>query len=290
MNYNPDFLNYRAILTEEEKEKLFLLNKKINFKTFMSQKNIEELGIDFVYSSAMLEGNSYTLHDTLTLLKLGQTAGGKNFNDAVMILNLRKSYELLIANLKNSFSNINEYKDFIKENHFEISKDLVPKGKRGAIRNETIKISGTEYKPLSSSKMLDTELNYLLNISGKYDNPFEKAIYLHNNLAYLQYFVDCNKRTARNISSFELLRNEIFPCLYSKGSGQEYISNLLKYYETGDYSDFKNYFISTFEKSIQDNLTMELDSAIVQKIEKRNTDEIKNNHSTVFSASIKRKF
>ncbi|RLA06796.1 MAG: hypothetical protein DRQ51_08180 [Gammaproteobacteria bacterium] len=28
-------------------------------------------------------------------------------------------------------------------------------------------------------------------------NPFNQAIYLHNNLAYLQYFSDSNKRLAR---------------------------------------------------------------------------------------------
>ncbi|HFA7438646.1 TPA: Fic family protein [Neisseria gonorrhoeae] len=34
--------------------------------------------------------------------------------------------------------------------------------------------------------------------SPKIENPFDRAVYLHNNLAYLRYFKDCNKRTARN--------------------------------------------------------------------------------------------
>lgn len=58
-------------------------------------RNIEEIGIDFVYSPAKLEGNTYNQYDTQALLKLGQTAGGKLYSDAVMLINLRKVTDLL---------------------------------------------------------------------------------------------------------------------------------------------------------------------------------------------------
>jgi len=48
---------------------------------------------------------------------------------------------------------------------------------------------------LATKEKLDDELNYLFKVSESISNPFNQALYIHNNLAYLQYFTDCNKRT-----------------------------------------------------------------------------------------------
>lgn len=68
--------------------------------------NLDDIGINFVYSSARLEENSYSLLETFTLLQMGQTAGGKSFSDAVMILNLHDSFNLLIKNINNQVLNM----------------------------------------------------------------------------------------------------------------------------------------------------------------------------------------
>lgn len=251
MNYQPDFLNFREIFTNTEKQYLAELSQKIDINKLLDNpRNVEEIGIDFVYSSAQLEGNTYTKYETLHLLKMGQTAGGKLYSDAIMLINLRDSYQFLLANLKNEQLNL---KEFIKDTHSIISQNLVKKGMSGVVRDESVYISGTDYRPLVSAQKLDSEMNYLLNIAEKYENPFEKALYLHNNIAYLQYFIDCNKRTGRNLMNFILLNNNIFPCLFSESSqkANEYINSLIYYYETGDYYQFKLFFIETFEKSIQ---------------------------------------
>jgi Fic family protein len=56
----------------------------------------EESAIDFAYTSAQLEGNTYTRGDTIALLKAGRTAGGKAFAEAQMIVNLREAYEMCV--------------------------------------------------------------------------------------------------------------------------------------------------------------------------------------------------
>lgn len=52
--------------------------------------------MDFIHTSAKIEGNTYDKNDTLTLLEYRRTAGGKKYCDAKMILNLRDAYELFI--------------------------------------------------------------------------------------------------------------------------------------------------------------------------------------------------
>ncbi len=97
LRYQQDFLNIRPIFTAGEQEYLTELSDRLPLSVLTdSVRNIEEIGIDFVYSSAKLEGNTYNQYDTQALLKLGQTAGGKLYSDAVMLINLRESYRHLI--------------------------------------------------------------------------------------------------------------------------------------------------------------------------------------------------
>lgn len=246
MNYDPSFLNFKTILTTKEKEKLHNLSSKIEKDFLKNFRNIEEFGIDFVFNSSQLEGNTYDRFDTETLIKMGQTAGGKKFSDAVMILNLREAFSLIMKNLDQEIN-----KDFIKDLHFVIADKLVPQGMAGIVRQHSVKIGLCEYKPLTNPQQLENELNYLINISQKYEDPFEKALYLHNNLSYLQYFTDCNKRTARNVMAFSLIKENLFPCLFSLSNPIDYSKSIVNYYETGNYDQFKNYFINSYEKTIQ---------------------------------------
>lgn len=141
---------------------------------------------------------------------MGQTSGGKLYSDATMILNLRDSFYFLLNSHLNEGQNSilhdeKKLKSFIKENHYIISKNLVLNNQQGIVRNENVVIYGTEYKPLSNNKILDDEMNYLCYVASKIENNIEKSIYLHNNICYLQYFIDCNKRTARNLLTYSLL-------------------------------------------------------------------------------------
>ena len=258
--YNPTYLDHKSIFTADELNQLQSLSNEIKggnkdpLQHFLNLRNIEEIGIDFVYGSSQLEGNSYNLFDTLTLLKMGQTAGGKSFSDAVMILNLRESFNLLVKNIDNQALKNDKglLKKFIKDNHSIIAERLVPNGMAGVVRQHIVNITGTQYTPLASMVKLDQELDYLTKVATEYySNPFEKAIYLHNNIAYLQYFVDCNKRTARNLLTFSLMQDHQFPLLFHVSESSNYISSLIHYYETGDYTEFKKYFIETYRRTIE---------------------------------------
>lgn len=250
MQYKPDFLNPRPIFTAQEQRHLAALSAELPLSVLLqSPRNMEEIGIDFVHSSAELEGNAYDKHDTLVLLKMGQTAGGKLFSDAVMLLNLRASYEYMLSCL--DANQPEQWKTFIKNTHALIAKDLLPNYELGTVRQGSVQISGTDYTPLVNPQKLDAELNYLIGIAEKIANPFDKALYFHNNLAYLQFFRDCNKRTARNTLSFSLMQADIFPCVFVLDSYKAYSDGILAYYETGEFALSREYFIHAYEQTVQ---------------------------------------
>ena len=64
----------------------------------------EESAIDFVFTSSQIEGNTYSLADTISLLKVGKTANDKRFTEAVMIMNLRAAYDHILENAKDALN------------------------------------------------------------------------------------------------------------------------------------------------------------------------------------------
>lgn len=61
ITYNPDFLESKPIFTSQELEHLNTLQEKMPLEYFMQSKTLNaKLGFDFIYSSAQIEGNTYT--------------------------------------------------------------------------------------------------------------------------------------------------------------------------------------------------------------------------------------
>lgn len=245
MPYNPAFLDNVEIFTKDELELLEQLNSKLTLSEFLKNKNlVNELGIDYIHTSAKIEGNSYSKLETTTLLKHGQTAGGKLYSDAKMILNLREAYYFLLReDLKIS-------KSTLKDMHYIVSDEMVARSEMGAPRNEVVTISQSNYIPLSLRDRLDDELNYLFKKYNQINNPYDKAIYLHNNLAYLQYFKDCNKRTARNMLNVSLMSSGKMIYIPNETDVKIYLSSIVNYYETGNYDKFKRHFIESHKRIV----------------------------------------
>jgi len=228
ITYNPDYLDNRDIFTPNEIKLLEELNQKVSLENFLNNKSyIDKFGLDFIHTSALIEGNTYDKFDTQTLIEYGRTAGGKKYSDAKMILNLRDAYEIFIT------KDLKPSKQTLKDLHYILSAEMVADNQRAATKEK-----------------LEDELNYLFKISDTIENPFNKALYIHNNLAYLQYFTDCNKRTARlmlNVVLKETLNMIFIP---DEESVKEYLKSIVTYYETGNYTLFKEYFINSYKKVV----------------------------------------
>jgi len=246
LTYNPDYLDKTEIFTAKEIELLEELNQKVSLEKFLNNKSyIDKFGLDFIHTSALIEGNTYDKLDTQALIEYGRTAGGKTYSDAKMILNLRDAYELFIT------KDLEPSKQILKDLHYILSAEMVAENKRAVPRDSEVLITGCNYIPLATKEKLEDELNYLFKVSDKIENPFNKALYIHNNLAYLQYFTDCNKRTARLMLNVALKQSLKMIYIPDEESVKEYLKSIVSYYETGNYSLFKKYFINSYKKTIE---------------------------------------
>lgn len=251
MSYNPDFLEYKPIFDATELEFLDGINIRFSLDNFLKNKNlVEKFGFDFVYTSAKIEGNTYSKADALTLLDYGKTSGGKSYTDAKMLINLNKAFKYILTD----DCNISKHK--IRTIHQILAADLVDDEDLGAVRKKGVLIKGSDYVPLGDYITLESELDRALRIFASIQNPFDKALYLHNNLAYLQYFADVNKRTARTMLNLSLKCEGKMLLIPQEEYISIYIDGVLEYYECGGYKKSKEFFMRCYEK--MDTLTKDI--------------------------------
>ncbi|MDX9814659.1 MAG: Fic family protein [Sulfurimonadaceae bacterium] len=245
ITYNRAFLDSVEIFTKNELEMLEDLNNQLSLKEFLASKNlVESFGFDFVYTSAKIEGNAYTKADAITLLEYGRTSGGKRYSDAKMLINLDKAFRFILTD----DGVIGKHK--IRTIHQILADDLIEKEDIGAVRKKGVTIKGSNYIPLADSIILENELDRVIEISKTIKNPYNKALYLHNNLAYLQYFADVNKRTARTILNLSLKSDGKMLLIPSEEDISLYVDGILEYYENGTNDKSKEFFIKSYQNIV----------------------------------------
>ncbi len=247
MQYNPSFVGYRRILTDEDKLWLHDLASKFTLERFKKDtRNYEETIVDFVYTSAKIEGNTYDRIDTDNLLRLGITAGGKQYSDAIMLVNLRNGFERIMTTEATTELDL----DYLCDLHKVLMKDLLPIHEQGIVRTTTVTIGATTYEPPADPGRLRSEIKFILPEANKYADPFEKAIYLHCNLAYLQDFRDGNKRTSCMMQTAALVQANTLPLFFKDTLIGKYQRATIEYYETGDYTPYVSFFKENYELAI----------------------------------------
>lgn len=241
------------IFSDKQLEKAdFILDNPLARLSGLLSSEIKELSVVWCYYSGKIEGNTYTYVETEALLKDGITSE-KRYEDAKMLKNLYNAFvsELEYINRMKNRETIDERTLF--RIHSSISAELVSGEESGCLRNRPVRISGTEYVPPKDIREINQELNRILYGQDRFENPMEKAVFLHCNLARLQPFIDGNKRTARMVESIVLMNADIIPVYSSRDSDiLNYRRGLVYFYETGDYSQYANYFLNKQIERIND--------------------------------------
>ena len=249
MHYQPDFLTYKPIFKSSEKELLLGLSKQYSLQNLIDNpRQFQDSSIEYSFVSSKIEGNAYTLKDTVNLIKFGYTAGSKTFNDALMIKNINQAFDEICNRKHAIYPGLS--KPVLCGLHETVSHDLLPKERGGVVRKENVSITGSHYIPLSGEALLDAELEVLLKVANTIDDVFERAVYTHLNLAYLQYFLDGNKRTARLMQTAILADQGIMPLLLRVEDIIPYQTSVLEYYETGNYSSYAQLFVNGYQYTI----------------------------------------
>ena len=143
----------------------------------LTSSELRDLAVIWCYYSGKIEGNTYTYVETETLLKDGITPE-KRYEDAKMLKNLHNTFvgELEYIHKGKNQEQIDERTLF--RIHSTISDGLV-----------------------SNREDIMQKLGMILFEQEQYQNPLERAVFLHCNVARIQPFIDGNKRTSRMLES-----------------------------------------------------------------------------------------
>lgn len=248
--FNLDIINkFRNTFSNEEKAQLILISKELSVQEKLLdpsifKREIERFTVEFAWKSSKIEGNTYSLLETEILIKQMKEAAGHTKYEAQMILNHKSAIDYILLN-SSKFKELTINKIF--NLHNILTKDLeVSSG----IRKNKVAITGTEYLPLSNPKEIKIALQKIVDMINQIDFPLTKALLASLMIAYLQPFVDGNKRTGRTLANAILIAYDLYPLSYRDIDIVEYVKATILFYETNNIYYFKRIFVNQFNFSV----------------------------------------
>lgn len=236
------FRNLRDLFLPEEiktlkKNSLSFKEKTTKLSPDLFKRELERFVIELSWKSSKIEGNTYTLLETESLIKEQKVAIGKSKDEAVMILNHKTAFEEILKASKD-FKNISVSK--VNQLHNILVKNL---GITFGIRKQAVGITGTTYRPFSNQHQIREAFEKTIEIINKTQNPFEKALIAHFMIPYIQPYTDGNKRTARMLINAILLAYDFYPLSYRSVNEEEFKKSLIFFYEQESICEIKRLFI-----------------------------------------------
>lgn len=206
---------------------------------------LQLLLIDLSWYSSRLEGNRKSLLDTRELFERGRR--GDEDLDAVMLLNHKEAIEFLVE----AMSTEGITHAVVRNLQSVLMNDLLadPAG-LGTIRRHVVQIQDTVYQPSPLPNLLEEMLRQIVEKARQTRNPIEAAFFFWVNIAYLQPFVDGNKRTSRLSANMPLMLYNCAPLSFLEVGTQDYAFAMLGVYERQDVTLAVELFAWTYRRSI----------------------------------------
>lgn len=206
----------------------------------LQRKELQRFIVEFSWKSSQIEGNTYSLLETESLIENRSEATGHDKSEAIMILNHKDAFDHVLT-YRPRFKEISL--DEIFSIHAILSKDLsIEQG----IRTRPVRITGTRYMPLIDQKELKKAMENLVKVADSVSCPAERAFILLVGIAYIQPFEDGNKRTSRMISNAVLLAHDLPPLSYRSVDEIEYKRACIAFYERNSLYNLKHIFVEQF--------------------------------------------
>jgi Fic family protein len=207
------------------------------------KRELERFVIEFSWKSSQIEGNTYDLLETETLIKQKIEAVGHSREEAVMILNHKDAFDSIMKNRRDF--QILGLADVLQLHN------LLTKGLAigSGIRNQPVAITGTLYRPPADKATLEAGLRQIIELINEAVFPLEKALLAASLVAYLQPFNDGNKRTSRTLANAILLAYDYFPLSYRNVDVNDYRRAMVIFYEQNNLYHLKRIFTAQLEFS-----------------------------------------
>jgi len=254
VGYNREFLDtYRPnetfYLSEEQRAHLAKVGKP-NFDeqaagTYAKQI-LTRLLIDLSWNSSRLEGNTYSLLDTMRLIELGEAAEGRDRLEAQMIVNHKDAIEFLV----NDAEEIGFNRYTILNLHGILAQNLLPDADApGRLRRMAVGIGKSTYHPLEMPQLIEECFNQVLDTAAAILDPFEQALFAMVQLPYLQPFDDVNKRVSRLSANIPFIKRNLSPLSFIDVPRSLYMEALLGVYELNKIDLLRDVFVWAYERS-----------------------------------------
>jgi Fic/DOC family protein len=240
--------NQTSYLSTGQREKLRSLGKRAPIYgragTYI-RKVYDRLLVDLSYNSARLEGNTYSLADTESLVIQGVPAPGKLNAERIMILNHKEAIRYLVQNVES----LAVTEETVRTLHYLLADSLVAPGLAGQIREDGVAVSGTTYSPLEGRERLTRLLVKLLEKARSIADPFEQSFFLLGHISYLQPFIDVNKRTARLASIIPLITRDFVPQSFVDVDKTDYLRATIAFYEINEPGPLADLYCWSYERT-----------------------------------------
>ncbi len=212
-----------------------------------AKKIFNRLLIDLSYNSSRLEGNTYSLLDTEKLILEGTSLPEKLDEERVMILNHKEAIRHLVDMAPQIKINFNE----ICTLHYLLSDGLVPAQYSGKIRDQGVRIGGSTYVPFENTFQLEKQMHEICKKATEIADPFEQSFFLLVHIAYLQAFIDVNKRTSRLSANIPLIQQNLVPLSFNDVEKDDYTAAMITIYEKNSVSPLAELYAFSYLRTCQ---------------------------------------
>ncbi len=236
------FSKLAGLFTPAEVSELTRVNEEYRARVkklppILLQKEFERITIELSWKSSKIEGNTYTLLDTETLIKEHKEAEGHTKKEAVMILNHKKALEYILTH-REKFKTLS-HRDVEDVHRLLIEGLEVNHG----IRRHAVGITGTAYRPLDNKHQILEAMEKTVGAINSAKDAWSKALLSLLVIAYIQPFEDGNKRTSRLLANACLLAHETCPLSFRSIDETEYKKAVTVFYELNNASLMKKLFL-----------------------------------------------
>lgn len=236
------FNKLKKLFSQIEIEKIEKVQKSFSKQTRklsadILKKELERFVIELSWKSSKIEGNTYTLLETESLIKESQEAKKRSRKEAIMILNHKNTFEQILKNrLKFKKLKLSE----INQLHNLMIKGLnISPG----IRKQAVGITGTVYQPPDNEFQIKETMEKLVNLINHTKSVLDKALMANSMISYIQPYADGNKRTGRMLTNALLLAYDRYPLSYRSINEEEFKKALILFYEQKSIYHLKRLFI-----------------------------------------------
>ena len=210
----------------------FSLTRKQN--VFVAKRNI----VDYIWKSANLEGIDVK-YSVVQSIYDGGIVNGLTVDNIIAINNLKYAWQFILENDGIDY----DFKALCQIHKLTCDK-LVLDNNLGKLRTTPVNIGGTSWKPqFPIESQIKEELNELLNQETK--TKIEIAIEVMLWIMRRQMFIDGNKRVAMLFANKIMIDNGCGIITIAQENQPIFFEKLIKYYETNDNKDLKEWLYKT---------------------------------------------